>query len=105
MKKHEVYGSLIEMGYPVAYSHFGEGEVPEAPFIVYYFPETSNFAADGKVYMEISKMIVELYTDKKDLDAEKKVEDWFQKNDLFYDKTESYIESEKWIQVVFAGSI
>lgn len=51
------------------------GEAVDPPFICYLLPGSDNFAADGKVYHKISRVNVELYTDKKDLNAEQKVED------------------------------
>ena len=40
---------VAELGLPFAYHHFAEGESPEPPFVVYLFPGSDNFAADGKV--------------------------------------------------------
>ena len=61
-----------EMGYPSAYDHFAEGESPEPPFIVFLYPKANNFAADGKVYYKINRLNIELYTDLKDVELERK---------------------------------
>ncbi|MCX4324860.1 MAG: hypothetical protein OSJ59_18105, partial [Lachnospiraceae bacterium] len=65
---------IAEMGLPFAYDHFAEGESPEPPFLCYLIPGSDNFAADGKVYHKGANVHVEIYTDKKDLAVEKKVE-------------------------------
>lgn len=105
MTTQEIYEGLKSLGYPVAYSHFAEGNVPAPPFITYYYPGTDNFSADGIVYVPINEVDIELYSNTKNLDAEKKIEDWLTMNDLFYEKLEYYIESEKMIQVIFETEI
>ena len=71
----KILAVLQAAGIPFAYDHFAEGEAVDPPFICYLLPGSDNFAADGKVYHKISRVNVELYTDKKDLNAEQKVED------------------------------
>lgn len=105
MTTQEIYEGLKSLGYPVAYSHFAEGNVPAPPFITYYYPGTDNFSADGIVYVPINEVDIELYSNTKNLDAEKKIEDWLTMNGLFYEKLEYYIESEKMIQVIFETEI
>ena len=45
---------LKSIGFPYAYDHFAEGEVPDPPFLCYLLPGSDNFSADGKVYYRIS---------------------------------------------------
>ena len=105
MTTQEFYKGLKSLGYPVTYSHFAEGNVPDPPFITYYYPGTDNFSADGLVYVPIYEINIELYSRTKDLEAEGKIEEWLTKNGLFYEKLEYYIESEKMIQVIFETEI
>lgn len=105
MTTQEIYEGLKSLGYPVAYSHFAEGDVPDLPYIVYYFPGTDNFSADGIVYHQITELDIELYTVKKDLEAEEKIEKWLTGNELFYEKSEYYIESERMLQVIFETEV
>ncbi len=65
---------LNQFGIPFAYDHFSEGEAPDPPFICYMIPSTDNFAADGTVYLDIDVVNIELYTDKKDPELEKKLQ-------------------------------
>ncbi len=92
---------LQEMKIPFAYDHFAEGESPEPPFICYLLPGSNNFAADGKVYFKVNEVHIELYTDFKNLDLEKRVEDIFDFHDIFYNKSETWIESEKLYEVLY----
>lgn len=105
MTSQEIYDGLKSLGYPVAYSHYAEGEVPKPPFLTYYFPGTDNFSADGLVYQEINELDIEIYSRGKALEAEQAVSEWLTSQGLFYEKQEYYIESEKLIQVIFEISL
>lgn len=92
---------LKEMGIPYAYDHFAEGEAPDPPFLCYLLPKSDNFSADGKVYHRISEVLLELYTDFKDLYSEQQVEMALDAAGIFYNKTETWIDSEKLYEVLF----
>lgn len=96
---------ISEMGIPFAYDHFAEGESPEPPFLCYLLPGSDNFAADGVVYHRISQVHVELYTDSKDPAVEEKVTAVLDRHGIFYDQTETWIESEKLYEVLFSFEI
>ena len=93
---------LDSIGIPYAYDHFAEGESPDPPFLCYLLPGSSNFSADGKVYHRVSEVRLELYTDYKDLDSEEKVEDALDAAGIFYNKTETWIDSEKLYEVLYS---
>lgn len=90
-----------ELGIPTAYDHFAEGESPDPPFAVYMMPWSDNFSADGKVYVKIQGARIEVYTDRKDPALERRVEAVLDRNGIFYDKTENWIESEKLYEVMY----
>jgi len=92
---------LTEIGIPFAYDHFAEGESPEPPFITYLLPGNNNFAADGRAYLKVDVVHIELYTDKKDPMLESQVEAVLDAHDIFYEKSEVWIESEKLYEVLF----
>ena len=101
----ELAAMLQKMGIPFAYNHFAEGESPEPPFICYLLPGSDNFAADGMAYFKISEVRIELYTDRKDLAVERKVEDVLDGQEIFYDKTEVWIQSEKLYEVLYSFEV
>lgn len=104
MTLQEINTILKATGYPVAYSHFIESPnnpLPRPPYICYLSAYSSNFKADNKVYAKIDNLQIELYTDKKDLQAEKILEDVLDCNEVAYDSTETYIESEKLFQKIY----
>ena len=93
---------LQKMNIPFAYDHFAEGESPEPPFICYLIPGSDNFAADGKVYFKMNEVRIELYTDFKDLDLESRVEGVLDGHEIFYNKSETWIQSEKLYEVMYS---
>ena len=97
----EVLQILSETQIPFAYHHFAEGESPEPPFICYLLPGSNNFSADGKVYYKINEVHIELYTDLKDLAVEQQLEDVLDEHGIFYNKSETWIESEKLYEVLY----
>ena len=93
---------MEEIEIPFAYDHFAEGESPDPPFITFLLPGSDNFAADGKVYLKIDEVHIELYTDEKNPETEALVEDVLDAHEIFYDKTEVWIESEKLYEVLYS---
>lgn len=93
---------LQEMNIPFAYDHFAEGESPEPPFICYLIPSSDNFAADGKVYFKMNEVRIEMYTDFKDFDLESRVEGVLDGHEIFYNKSETWIQSEKLYEVMYS---
>ena len=98
----ELMEIMKETGLPFAYDHFAEGESPNPPFITFLLPGSNNFAADGRVYMKINEVHIELYTDEKNPETEALVEDVLDEHEIFYEKTEVWIESEKLYEVLYS---
>ena len=90
---------LSSTGLPVTYRAWPEGNAPPLPFICYLVAYSNNFAADGEVYYHIDRVQVELYTKLKDPEAEGKVEKAL--SSLFWEKTETYISTEKCYQILY----
>ena len=93
---------MEEIGLPFAYDHFAEGESPVPPFITFLLPGSDNFAADGKVYLKINEVHIELYTDEKNPETEALVEAVLDAHEIFYDKSEVWIEGEKLYEVLYS---
>lgn len=91
---------LDATGYPVAYSHFKESP-PSIPFITYLEFDSNNFHADNRTFKKVKNINVELYTDKKDLQAEATLETLLDSNDIPYETNETYIESEQLFQKIY----
>ena len=92
----ELLGST---GYPVVYHHYKSP--PPPPYIVYLFTRSNHFGADNKVLAKFKGFQVELYTKNKQPEAEKKIEDTMDAADIFYEKSELYLETEELYQIVY----
>lgn len=90
-----------KIGLPNAYHHFAEGESPEPPFLIYLIDSSDNFSADGKAYFKANEVHIEIYTDYKNIEVEKKAEAVLDEYGIFYNKLESFIESEKLYEVLY----
>ncbi len=104
MTQVELYSRLESIGYPLSYNHFAgdeNNELPEPPYIIYLRISDNNISSDFIVHGKIKNYQVELYTDKKDLEAEQRVEQVLNEIDPNYETSETYIESEALYQVVY----
>jgi len=99
MTQAELYQALKSIGYPVAYGSFS-GPVT-SPFIVYQFAYSNDMMADNVNYVAIDDFQVELYTTKKDLAAEQKVQDKLKELGLPYRKFETYLDTERMYQILY----
>jgi len=97
----ELLAILEEIGIPFSYHHFAEGESPEPPFICYLLPEDDDFAADGINYYEIDVVQMELYTDKKDLELEHRVQQILTDHGIYYERNEVWIPEEQLYEVIY----
>jgi hypothetical protein len=101
MTTNEVYSALAASGLSVTYYAWKEGAVPDLPYICYFYPETNNFSADDTVYTHVNRLYVELYTKEKDFTTESQVEAVLGDICGFWNKSETYIESESMYQIVY----
>lgn len=96
---------MLEMGLPFAYHHFAEGESPKSPFLIFLSPREHTFSADNLMYHSFKKLDIELYTDEKSPDTEEKVEEVLFQHNIYYTKTETWIESERLYEVLYQTEV
>ena len=101
MTYQEICKMIKETGFPFAYHHFAEGESPEPPFLIFLSSGENNFSADNYMYFSFKKLNIELYTDRKAPETEEKVEEILKKHQIFYSKSEIWIESEKLYEIFY----
>ena len=97
----EIAEIIESIGFPFVYYQFPQGNVPQLPYVIYYYPNSENFGADDHVYQNIQNLNIEVYTKEKDFAVEKQVEDVLNKHFLFWNKNESYITSENMYEVIY----
>lgn len=101
----EVLAMLNEIGIPFVYSHWAPGEVPDTPYICYCGTYSNPFGADGEIYKDFLNISIELYTEIKDLESEKKIRAVLDTHGIFYSRTETWIPDEELYDVLFEFEI
>lgn len=101
MTYEEINDMMQETGLPFAYHHFAEGEAPTPPFLIFLSPGEDTFGADNIVYHSFIRLNIELYTDEKSPDTESMIEDILREHEIFYEKSETWIESEQLYEILY----
>ena len=101
----EVATMINSIGIPYAYYQFPDGTAQACPFICFFFSDSNDLAAENTNYQKIRTLNVELYTDNKDFALEETVETVLNSNGLVYDRSESYLDSERMFMVVYTTDI
>lgn len=87
------------------YYQFDEGTAPAPPYFVFYYDGQNDQYADNLNYKRIRTLVIEFYSDYKDIDMEYSIEDFLDSNSMTYDKDEVYISSEKLYQTVYTMEV
>ena len=93
MTYEEISEMMQEIGLPFAYHHFAEGESPDPPFTLFLSPGEDTFSADNLMYVSFNRLHVELYTDEQAPDTEQRVEEVLLRYNIYYTKSEVWIEA------------
>lgn len=90
----EFKAELEQLEIPIQYRAFKVGQAPELPYILFYEDDSDNVFADNHNYYDVLNVSCELYTDEKDIELETKLHKLFYDNEIEYNSTETYIDSE-----------
>ena len=106
MTYEQIAEMMEEMGLPFAYHHFAEGESPAPPFLLFLSLGENTFSADNLAYFTRHSprrpyADIELYTDKKQPELEEQVESVLSQHEIYYTKTETFIDSEELYEVLY----
>lgn len=84
---------------PVAYHHFTSP--PSPPYVVYLVDSSEGRGSDERNEVKQTSFLVELYTVKKDLVSEAKIEKLFDDRGIGYTVSEIHLDTEGLYQVVY----
>mgnify|MGYP003293064490 FL=1 len=91
---------LSSLDIPVAYNHFNVET--KLPYICFLEDTSDNTFADNKVYYENSIIMIELYTEYKNMALENSLKTLLNNNEIPYEKTmETYMDDERMYEVVY----
>lgn len=97
----EINNMISGIGLDYAYYSFPVDEAPDLPYIVFYYPNYNDLGADDINYQTIAQLNIELYTENKDFGLEEQVEDVLTSNNLFFSKSETFIQQEAMYEVLY----
>lgn len=80
---------------PVAYRQWAVGQVPKLPYILYYAKSDNNFLADNEVYVPGDEIVIELYSNMRNVLEERKIEKILNDHKIPFSWYESYLDSER----------
>ncbi len=92
---------VSSIGLPYAYYQFPNDTPQTPPFICFFFDESDDLAADNINYQLIRHIFLELYTSEKDFATEATVETALKGAEIFYNRSEQYLDSERLYMVVY----
>ena len=90
----EFKAELEKLDIPIQYRAFASGQAPELPYIIFYENDSDNIFADNQNWFDVLNVVCELYADEKDIELETKLQKLFYDNEIEYNSTETYIDSE-----------
>lgn len=93
----DTYTRLGTLNKPLAYLAFKSAQNP--PYIVYYESGSNFHGSDEKNYIKDMTVVIELYSESKDMALEKQIESLF--SDVELSKIESWIEDENLLMIAY----
>lgn len=104
MTTQEVKTMLDSVGIPTAYYQFPETQ-QGPPFLCFYYESDNDMKADDENYVQINRLIVELYTDNKDFELEKTLEGVLRSAGLVWAKEEAHLDDERMFEVIYGMDV
>ncbi len=90
----EFKAELEQLEIPIQYQAFASGHAPSLPYLIFYENDSDNIFADNHNYYDVLNVVCELYSDEKDIELETKLHKLFYYNEIEYNSTETFIDSE-----------
>lgn len=90
----EFKAELEKLDIPVQYRAFQVGQAPQLPYLIFYENDSDNIFADNSNWFDVLNVACELYADEKDIELETKLQKLFYDNEIEYNSTETFIDSE-----------
>lgn len=101
MKQSEVFRLLKSTGIPTTYAEWPQGERAVFPNIVFIHSGYGQFMADNFMYFTVNRWDIELYTARKDPEAEERLLHMLNENKIIWSKINETRINEELYQVVY----
>lgn len=103
MPLEKLYLILEDTELPVTYHSWSDDdkERPSLPFVCFNDVYSNNFIADGKVYFPVKHIQVELYERYRDIEIESRIECAFDRFEIPWQDTVTYLDDEGCFQIIY----
>ncbi len=101
MTTNEIAAMVAEIGIPYAYYQFPEGTAQPTPFICFFLSYDNDMKADNSNYQKIERLIIELYTDNKDYQLERTMENVLASHGMVWSRSETWLDTERMVEVIY----
>ena len=101
MTYEEIAQMIESIGLPYAYYQFPDDTQQAPPFICFFYGNSNDFGADDTNYVRVERLYIELYTDAKDFTLERRIESILNDHDLFFTRSEVYIDEEHLHETIY----
>lgn len=88
MTREEVFALLKSTGLKATYRQWAPAKPPPLPYVVFFSIDSSDLIADNSNYHEVTRWCVELYSEKKDDDAEGSIKQLLKTSEIPYSRNE-----------------
>lgn len=105
MTYQQIANMVQELGIPVTYYQFPNDKAPSLPYLVYYYPNRDDMSADNTNYVKIESLVIELYTEEKDLELEQNLENILKNHNITYNKTDNFIDKESMYEIYYESEV
>lgn len=103
MTYQQIADMLSDFHLPTTYRAFPIDNVPELPYIVYFFEKDNDFKADNVNFAPVRTLVIELYLDAngRTFETETQFETYLMANNLTFSKSEEFINAENKFRITY----
>ena len=102
----EMMQSLAEsLEVPYTYFAFKETDEVNLPYILFYYPASDDLYADGTNFVRITELDIEFYSQNKDFEKEKAIEEFLISSGMAFAKSEAYLDSENCFETIYTMEV
>lgn len=105
MTYQEIANMIASFDLPFAYYQFPDGTDLEPPFVCFYTLGDNDVKADDQNYVNITRLVIELYTDYKDFNLEQIIRAVLNEHGLVFSVEEAELDTEKMHMTTFMTEV
>lgn len=105
MTYRDISNLIDSIGLPSCYYQFPDGTAQVPPFICFFYPQADDLHADNSNYQSITQLVIELYTEVKDIDLELEIEAKLKEAGLSWSKDCEFLDDERMHEAIYTMEV